>query len=141
MRIGTDLQLPFDMDRRLRQALDSTFRKVAGAVNELADTTPIALTDAATVSVDAGTGNTFRVVLTGNRTLANPTNLTDGQQLFFRIKQDGTGSRTLAYGSMYKFPGGVAPTLSTGAGDMDILSCQYDKTDNTLVCVFNADFS
>lgn len=101
---------------------------------------PIVLLDGATINVNASLGTTFRVTLGGNRTLANPTKLTDGQQLFFRIKQDGTGSRTLAYGSKYKFPGGSA-TLSTAASSVDVLACQYDATDDTLVCVLNKAFA
>jgi hypothetical protein len=101
---------------------------------------PLALLDGATINVNAALANTFRVTLAGNRTLANPTNLTDGQHLFFRVKQDGTGSRTLAYGSKYKFPGGSA-TLSTTASSLDIISCQYDAADDTLVCVLTKAFA
>jgi hypothetical protein len=101
---------------------------------------PLALLDGATINVNAALSTTFRVTLGGNRTLANPTNLTNGQHLFFRIKQDGTGSRTLAYGSKYKFPGGSF-TLSTTASALDIIVCQYDATDDTLVCVGNKAFS
>ena len=107
----------------------------------LAEKTPVyELKDEATISIDASKSDSFRVTLGGNRTLANPTNLSDGQQIFIRIKQDGTGSRTLAYGSMYKFPGGSA-TLTTTASATDVLACQYDRTDNTLVCVLNKAFS
>lgn len=95
---------------------------------------PIALADGATISVNAGLGDTFRVTLGGNRTLANPTNLTDGQRLYFRIKQDGTGSRTLTFGSKYKFPG-ASKTLTTTAGALDVVECQYDAADDTLACV------
>lgn len=99
------------------------------------------LTDGATISVDASLANNFRVTLGGNRTLANPTNLIDGQVLNFRIIQDGTGSRTLAYGSKYKFPAGSVPVLSTAAGAKDFMSCQYDSTDDTLFCVLNKAFA
>jgi hypothetical protein len=92
------------------------------------------LTDAATIAVDASLANNFRVTLGGNRTLGNPTNLIDGQVLNFRIIQDGTGTRTLAYSSYYKFAGGTAPVLSTAAGAKDFMSCQYDVTDGTLFC-------
>ena len=91
------------------------------------------LTDAATINVPAGITDSFRVTLAGNRTLANPTGLYDGQVFNIRIIQDGTGSRTLAYGSKYKFPGG-APALSTAAGAKDFLSCQYDAVDDTIFC-------
>ena len=101
---------------------------------------PITLLDGATINVNAALGNTFRVTLAGNRTLANPTNLTDGQRLYFRIKQDGTGSRTLTFGSKYKFPS-ASKTLTTTAGALDTVECQYDATDNTLTCVLNKAYS
>ncbi len=91
------------------------------------------LTDAATVTIDASTGNNFRWTIGGNRTFANPTNPTDGQQINVRIIQDGTGGRTWTLGSKFKFSGG-APLLSTAASAKDFLSCQYDVTDDTWNC-------
>lgn len=92
-----------------------------------------ALTDATNIATNCDLGTSFRVTLGGNRTLDNPTGLQDGEAYNWRITQDGTGSRTLAYGSKFKFAGG-APTLSTAAGAKDFISCQYDATDDTLYC-------
>lgn len=100
----------------------------------------VSLTDGATINVDASLANNFRVTLGGSRTLANPTGLIDGQVFNIRIKQDGTGSRTLTLGSKYKTPG-ASFVLSTAAGSLDFMSCQYDATDDTLVCVLNKAFS
>lgn len=83
--------------------------------------TVVALTDGATITPDFGTGNNFSVTLGGNRTLANPTNQGAGQHGAIVITQDGTGGRTLAYGSNWKFPGGTAPTLTTTANAVDVL--------------------
>jgi hypothetical protein len=103
--------------------------------------TPSALTSGATVNTDASLSNNFKLVLATNATLANPTNLTDGMVLNYRIKQDATGSRTLAYGSKFKFPGGSAPVLSTAANAVDLMSCYYDSTDDTLSCVMSKGFA
>jgi hypothetical protein len=73
----------------------------------------VALTDASSIATDMSSGVNFKVTLAGNRTLANPTNL--------KISQDGTGSRTLAYGSAWKFPGG-SQALSTGANKVDAIA-------------------
>jgi hypothetical protein len=81
-----------------------------------------ALTDGATITPDFAVANNFSVTLGGNRTLANPTNLTAGQSGVIVITQDGTGSRTLAYGSYFKFPAGTAPTLTTTAASVDVLA-------------------
>jgi hypothetical protein len=90
--------------------------------------TPVALTDAATIAVNAALGNLFRVTLAGNRTLGAPTNPTDGQTLDFEITQDGTGTRTLAYASAFEFSTTLgSPTLSTAAGAVDMLSFRYSS--------------
>jgi hypothetical protein len=81
-----------------------------------------ALTDGATITPDFAVANNFSVTLGGNRTLANPSNLTAGQGGVITITQDGTGSRTFAYGSYFKFPAGTAPTLTTTAAAVDVLA-------------------
>ena len=78
-----------------------------------------ALTDGATITPDFDAGQNFSVTLAGNRTLANPTNIDAGQTGSIFITQDGTGSRTLSFGSYWDFAGGTAPTLSTAAASVD----------------------
>ena len=87
-----------------------------GAIADL-----VTLTDGANISVDLNTGQNFTVTLGGNRTLDNPTNCVAGQVGSIFITQDGTGSRTLAYGSSWDFIGGEAPVLSTDAAARDRL--------------------
>ena len=77
------------------------------------------LTDGATITPDFATANNFTVTLAGNRTIANPTNLTAGQSGSIFIVQDGTGSRTAAWGSYWDFAAGTAPTLTTTAAAVD----------------------
>jgi hypothetical protein len=78
-----------------------------------------ALTDASSIATDLALSNNYSVTLAGNRTLANPTNTVAGQSGSIFITQDGTGSRTLAYGTNFKFVAGTAPTLSTAAASVD----------------------
>ena len=82
---------------------------------------PVTLTDAASIALDLATGNNFTVTLAGNRTLENPTNAVAGQTGQMYVIQDGTGSRTLAFGSNYKFPNGTAITISTSTSSVDLL--------------------
>mgnify|MGYP003132145397 FL=1 len=86
------------------------------------------LSDGANIAVDFNDGNVATVTLAGNRTLDNPSNPKDGGTYIVIVKQDGTGSRTLAYGGNYKWEGGTAPTLSTGANAVDILTFVSDGT-------------
>jgi hypothetical protein len=124
----------------LISAIATYFRSLVNAFSKNQSVAYVALTDGATIAVDASLSNNFRVTLAGNRTLANPTNLTDGMVLNFRIKQDGTGSRTLAYGSKYKFPSG-APTLSTSASAVDLISGIYNSNDDTVDCAIAKNLS
>jgi len=87
-----------------------------------------ALTDGATITPDFSAKNFFSVTLGGNRTLANPTNIVAGQSGSIFITQDGTGSRTLAYGSYFKFPFGSVPTLTTTASAVDRLDYIVETT-------------
>jgi hypothetical protein len=64
----------------------------------------------------------------GNLTIANPTNVKAGQTWILSLTQDGTGSRTVTWGSQYKWAGGTAPTLSTAASAKDVISCFSDTT-------------
>jgi len=81
----------------------------------------VSLTDGANISVDFNSGQNFHLTLGGNRTLDNPTNCVPGQTGSIFIVQDGTGSRTLAYGTSWEFIGGTAPTLTTDADAVDRL--------------------
>jgi len=74
----------------------------------------VTLIDAATITPDFSLANNYNLTLGGNRTLGIPTNPVAGQTGVISVRQDITGSRTLAYAWPYVFPGGVAPTLSTG---------------------------
>jgi len=77
------------------------------------------LTDGATIAVNFNTAQNFIVQLAGNRALGNPTNCVAGQTGSIIIVQDGTGGRTLSYGTSWDFIGGTAPTLSTGVSAVD----------------------
>lgn len=111
--------------------------KVGGA-DPLAMVTapPVTLTDQATITTDATQSCHFRVTLGGNRTLDNPTGLVDGQRVTWEIVQDGTGSRTLSYGSMFTFGTDVpSPTLSTTGGKRDFVTAIYNSGTDKLYVV------
>ncbi len=94
------------------------------------------LTDAASIVMNMATNNQFVVTLGGNRTLAAPTNLTVGQTGHIYCIQDGTGSRTLGYNSVFQFAGGSDPVLTTGANAVDLLVFSVratDKVDGVIV--------
>lgn len=94
---------------------------------------PVALTDAATILVNAQLGFLFRVTLAGSRTIAAPSNPVDGQRITFELKQDGTGSRLITWTSTaggFSFGGQSAPTLTTTAAKTDRVSFVYNAAAN-----------
>lgn len=111
----------------------SYLRGLTGLWTKNQTVTPTALTYAATVTPDASTSNNFKLTLTGNVTIANPTNLGDGMVLNLIIKQDGTGGHTITLGSKFKWPGGTVPTWVTTANAINFVSCYYDSAADVLV--------
>jgi hypothetical protein len=117
--IGTDVQA-YDADTAKTDVVQSFTAAQRGSIS--------ALTDDTTITPNFALANNFSVTLGGSRTLANPTNLTAGQSGVIVITQDGTGSRTLAYGSYWKFSNGTAPTLTTTASAVDVLAYYVESS-------------
>ncbi|MBH0113255.1 DUF2793 domain-containing protein [Novosphingobium sp. YJ-S2-02] len=90
------------------------------------------LTDAPTIVMDLASGLNFEVTLSANRALANPTNAKPGQSGTVVVKQDGSGSRTLSFGSNWRFPGGAATggVVSSAPNSIDLIAfiVQADAT-------------
>ena len=86
----------------------------------------------ATTALNFSQGNNFSLTLTGNITLSNPTGVTTGQSGIILISQDGSGNRTVGFGSHWDFPSATAPTLSTGANALDCLS-YYVRNSTSIV--------
>lgn len=75
-------------------------------------------------------GSACTITLTGNctgtSTMTSPTGVS---RLTLRIVQDGTGSRTIStWPATVKWAGGVAPTLTTTAGGVDIVTFYWNGT-------------
>ena len=97
-----------------------------------------ALSDGATITIDMATACHHSVTLGGNRTFAAPSNEVVGQAGSIFITQDGTGSRTAAFNSAFKFVGGTAPTLTTTASATDRID-YIIKSSNVIHCAVSLD--
>lgn len=104
-------------------------RDAANAFSAGQSVTTVALTDAATITVNCALGNVFRVTLAGNRTLAAPTNPVDGKVITIKFKQDAGGNRTIAWPANFLWQDGEAPVLSTAVGAEDVLTAVYYASD------------
>ena len=107
--------------------------QLTGAVNTLTDA-------AGTTALDCSVGNYFTLAMpSGGSTTLTPSNITAGQTINIKITQNATAS-TLAYAGTIEFPGGTAFTISTGAGEVDVLTLvSFDGT--TLQATGLANFS
>jgi len=74
---------------------------------------------AANVAINLANCNIFNLTLGTNSNLNRPSNIAVGQAGTIFVTQDGTGSRTLSYSSVWDFIGGTAPTLTTTASAVD----------------------
>jgi len=79
------------------------------------------------ISSSGLSGSLFRVVLNGNVTMSNPTDVFDGQRLMWQLEQDNTGSRLISFDSKFRFGTDItSATLSTTTGSIDYLTSIYD---------------
>lgn len=87
----------------------------------------VALAFSVTINTDLDLSNNFRVAeLTGNSTLANPTNPKDGQVVEWDFIQDITGGRTLAFGNKFNIiPDSPQQILPAGSQQRSRVIARY----------------
>jgi len=90
------------------------------------------------ILLDFGAGNNFDITLGGSSTLNTPTTPSGGQTGSITIRQDSVGSRLLSYSGGWQFTGGTAPTLTTTASGVDVLS-YYCSTPSEIQAVLTTD--
>jgi len=100
-------------DAEVRAATTGNFAVTAAKIESAAAS--VALTDAATVTVDWDAGVNFTLTLTTSRILGNPTNGQPGTWRSFQVTQPGGGAAVLSFGNQYVFPGAVTPIISATA--------------------------
>jgi len=77
------------------------------------------------LNLDGDLGAAAYVVLTGNAAIAAPTHLHDGVVYTYFLAQDATGGRVPTFNAIFDFGLDGAPTLSTGANKVDMVSGPY----------------
>ena len=88
--------------------------------------TPYSANSSTAITLALTNGTVQIITLTGNATITMPT-ATSGKSFIMFLKQDATGSRTVTW-STVKWAGGTAPTITSTASRMDILSFFADGT-------------
>lgn len=82
-----------------------------------------------TEAIDWNAGNVQQLVLDENLTLTM-TNPVSGMAYTLILIQDGSGTNTVTWPANVKWPGGTAPTISAGAGDIDVVTLLYNNEDS-----------
>lgn len=117
------------VDADTLDGLDSTQFARTDAFNQFTKgraNTRVALTDAATIDVDASLGEFFGVTIAGNRTFTF-SHAADGSYFELYITQDATGSRMVTWPSNIVWKGGAAPVLTTAANATDKVTFRYNN--------------
>ena len=129
--IGTTIQA-FDADTAKTDTAQTFTAAQRGTITTL--------TPGTTVTPDLAVSNNFSLTPVQNTTIANPTNITAGQSGSIFIVQDGTGSRTAAWGSYWDFAAGTAPTLTTTAAAVDRVDYVV-RSSTSIHTVFTGNYS
>ncbi len=120
---GSETKARFATDGAVYLYYDNTseFETKSGGVklNGHSEQIVTALTSASTVTIDFSLSNHFSCTMGHNITFANPSTESIGQSGTITLTQDGTGSRTAAWGTQFLWAGGTAPTLTTTANAID----------------------
>ena len=129
--IGTTIQA-FDADTAKTDTAQTFTAAQRGTITTL--------TPGTTVTPDLAVSNNFTLTPAQNTTIANPTNITAGQSGSIFIVQDGTGSRTAAWGSYWDFAAGTAPILTTNAAAVDRVDYVV-RSSTSIHTVFTGNYS
>ena len=87
-------------------------------------------TSTATTTINCSTSNNFVVTMSANITTLSFSNVPTNTRVYnatLILVQDATGGRTINWPTSIKWPGGTAPTLTTQANKIDVITIMtYD---------------
>lgn len=121
-KVGTGSYLPVlfytSGTERMSIAVNGTVTVKKRSIGEASALT----SSAASIAVDASASNNFTHTFTENTTLANPTNLVQGQSGVIVFTQHASAPKTLAFASNWDFPSGTVPTMTETNSAVDVLA-------------------
>lgn len=133
---STDTNLPVDNTdaKNPKLSLGTGVAEYAkqGTYTKGQQVTPVVNTTATgTITPDCSASNTFEYTVTGNLTIANPTNAVTGQFVNFLIIENSTGGYTITLGSNFKIMNSTS--FVTTANTANVLS-GYVASNGNIYC-------
>ncbi len=132
---GNDLSSDVTLDASdigaLANIVDDTTPELGGELDAGAHSIGFTLQTATgdgTTTIDWKLGNKFKFTFGAQNETFTFTAPSNPCSLTLILVQDGTGSRTATFPASVKWAGGSAPTLTTTANAVDIISLLYDGT-------------
>lgn len=93
------------------------------------------LSASASIKINLAKGNNYKHTLTEDTTLAEPSNPLPGQAGVIEFTQ-GSGPYTLGFNLFWRWVGGTCPTISTGDGDISLMSYIVSSDASFATCVW-----
>jgi hypothetical protein len=90
-----------------------------------------------TASVNLGLSNNYKLPMTENTLLQNPTNSTEGQSGLITISQPAGANYSLSYDTFWKFPSGSVKDLTATNGAIDALAYYVSSGSSGLFAICN----
>ena len=82
-----------------------------------------------TVAINWQTASKQKIRLTGDVTTLTFTAPEGSGHVMLIVKQDDSGSHSISWPDVVKWPSGIAPSLTTEGGSIDVISLYYDGED------------
>ena len=128
---GVTSAVQTQLTSKMDDLVDDTTPTLGGeldcAANSIGFTAQTATGDG-TTTIDWGIGNKFNFTFGAFNETFTFTAPTKPGNFLLKMVQDATGSRTATWPATVKWPAGTAPTLTTGANTIDVVSFYYDGT-------------
>jgi hypothetical protein len=90
-----------------------------------------------TIAWTGNEGNLYKILLTENSRLQNPSAPIKGATYMFLINQNTTGTWILSYGDKFIFPNGIAPVIDLSGNSKNLMTTIFDGTHFLVVSIKN----
>lgn len=118
-------------------AVTAPYLLLTNSTSKLTDSGKAALTDGATVNVDAAVADALTLSAAGSRTIAAPTNVTPGRRLWVEVLNNTAGVIVTTWNAAYNFTG-IGGWTDPAAGKKRFVLFEATAATPTLVAVAKA---